>query len=444
MNALSAFWVLSRRYFQRGALRRDKDGPDDPGPRRHNAPMAKRRRRMFFVIACAGLFSRELPAAPVDESAARRVAQTLLGLTHPAATFAKSPSAAKGKVALAIVRVTPVRHAGETVGYVAALAPAGFILLRADDQAPPVKLSSDAGRIDQLPPSFLELVERELAAELGVIRMSKFGQSSRLSNYQTQWAALLKGERPGASTGAALLAGSSPGAVLLQTSWDQSSPYNYYCPVYGYFLGEALRTPVGCVPTALGQILRYHQQPAAVTQDASYSDSQGSLRGVHATSDAEMTPYRWSSMPFALEESSPAVEIEAVGQLLYHVAVAVEADFEQSQTSAYSYSVQRPLFKQFQYVSTGFQERSGLTTAQWYNKVATEIDAARPIFYRLASATKSSSHALVCDGYRNGNEIHLNMGWAVGRATPGITWTPSSTFLSIRRRIGWCTQACLA
>lgn len=349
-------------------------------------------------------------AGPVTLDQARRAAEAVVIRRYPArdAHRLRTQSSA-GSSELGVERVWPLSSAGKTVGYVCELAPAGYVLMRADDQAPPVKLHSDVGAFTRLPPRLVEVFQRELAEELSFVEASQEGKPPRRSTYQVEWAALLNPTK--ASLKARPLATPQAGVILLETTWDQGWPYNYRCPVTSGWPGMGEHSPVGCVATALAQILRYHQQPNVVHRDYGYVDDDGSYMGPHAISDAGLAPYGWDLMPPALSESSSPEEIEAVARLLFHSAVAVESDFEDSATSVGGNQLGGPLFRQFGYLSTDLESRAGYTTSQWFDKIVTEIDASRPIYYSLNDGGPTA-HALVCDGYEGGNQIHLNMGWA--------------------------------
>ena len=49
---------------------------------------------------------------------------------------------------------------------------------------------------------------------------------------------------------------------MAKTTWSQSSHWNNYCP-YNIQNVPLLRRPVGCVATALAQIVNYWEYPKA-------------------------------------------------------------------------------------------------------------------------------------------------------------------------------------
>jgi hypothetical protein len=127
-----------------------------------------------------------------------------------------------------------------------------------------------------------------------------------------------------------------------------------------------------------------------------------------------------------------------VGQLIYHCAAALPSDFEATGTVS---GAEHPyvLWTYFGYRSNGITEYDfDYSSSDWYNMIAADIDANRPISYGLFG--ELSGHALVCDGYRNGNEIHLDLGWSgAGTAWYNIdsvnfgryTWTEHSAVFGI-------------
>jgi hypothetical protein len=184
----------------------------------------------------------------------------------------------------------------------------------------------------------------------------------------------------------------------------------------------------------LAQILGYYTQPNAVAQDHTDVDSHGAVQGSFSISFAGMGPYDWANMPNSISDSSPLAQQKAIGQLMYHAAVSVDSDFEASDTSANpSLEVSTALQTYFSYTCGSYENKApSYTSSQWYNKIASDIDAKRPVFYTMFQADGSAGHAVVCDGYENGNEIHLNLGWSGSWdawynidsvAAGGYTWT---------------------
>ncbi|MGD0538383.1 MAG: hypothetical protein ABSC03_12160 [Verrucomicrobiota bacterium] len=103
-----------------------------------------------FVIAA----SRAL-AAPSSPGLAEKAAQEFIARRYPVTQAGGRSASASGPSALAIRKVEALAGPGWTLGYVSNPDPAGYVLLRADDEVSAVKLYSDARCFANLPPGFL-------------------------------------------------------------------------------------------------------------------------------------------------------------------------------------------------------------------------------------------------------------------------------------------------
>jgi len=137
-------------------------------------------------------------------------------------------------------------------------------------------------------------------------------------------------------------------------------------------------------------------------------------------------------MPNAITTGSPIAQQQAIGKLMYHAAVGLESDFEKNGTFAFPTDVPSVFRTYFNYTCGNYEAKSIYTSSQWYNKIAADINVNKPIFYAFWQADNSGGHAVVCDGYQNGNEIHLNLGWSGSYnawynidsvSAGGYTWT---------------------
>jgi len=363
-------------------------------------------------------------SAPVTVEQAEMAAKNFLVSRYPAAEPAKALSqTAMGRSALKIRDVAPLRRNDVLLGYVARLEPQGYILLTSDDLVPPVKLYSEDGSFENLPPGFKAVIETELLEDLTCLSLSAAKTALTDTPHRQQWNKLLglQGNSQSLSEPSGLL----EGVPLLTTAWHQNWPYNYYCPYAAG--GPGGRAYAGCNATALAQILRHHRQPVRVLEDYTYTDEWGSCTGTVSISDAGMGDYDWANMPASISDSSPEAQKQAVGQLLYHCAVALPSDFEADGTVS---GAEHPyvLWTYFGYRSCGSTEyRYDYSNSVWYSKIASDIDANRPISYQLYGTT--IGHVVVCDGYRNGNEIHLDLGWSGA----GTAWYNMDSVISVGR-----------
>jgi len=360
----------------------------------------------FFVLAAKTLF-----AAPLTVEQVKTAAQSFISKRYPATAGMPARSfSPHGKSRLSVSEINSLKSSvsGKTIAFIVELEPSGFTVLRSDDLLPVLKLYSDTGQYFDLPPDFLEVMEWELSTELEILD-SEVQKDSNLSTiYKKEWDAFL-------SSPAAIqnLGEPEPEAdfeeigPLLSTTWNQDSPYNYYAPAASG--GPGGRAYAGCLACTMAQILRYHKYPAAISADYTYTDSSGSCQGTHSASDAGLGDYQWDNMPLNLSGSTTP-EQQAVGQLMYHCGVTVDMNFEGSASGAYSPDVPPALRNYFNCSSDSVANRSYFSDSGWYNKINNSLDLQRPAYYAFQS-TGGGGHAVVCDGSRNGDEIHLNFGW---------------------------------
>ena len=368
-------------------------------------------------------------AAPVSPQAVARAATTLA--EHRFATDHGGPHTRLLTHSHTLADTTPLVWQGTTVAYLVSFAPQGFIVLRTDDHLPPCKLYAAGGSFSDLPPDLQAVVLSELAHEQGILAALQ-RRDSVPDTYRAEWSELLEP----VPTGPDAQPPEDSYPPLLETAWNQDMPYNQYAPVAPGGPGD--RAYAGCVACAMAQILRFYQYPPQVAGDYAYTDASGACRGTHALSDVGLSPYQWQNMPGSVTVASPGSVRDAIAQLMYHCGVSVNMDFEADGSGAYSADVVDALTLAFYYTSSGQLISSGLTTGQWYQRLIDSLAAGRPVYYGMNAGLYG--HAVVCDGARSGNEIHLNFGWGgYGNAwydldnvtIGGLTWVKHHAILDI-------------
>lgn len=162
---------------------------------------------------------------------------------------------------------------------------------------------------------------------------------------------------------------------LMTTQWYQQSPYNAFCSPY----------PAGCVPTAIAQIMKYHQFPAK---------------------------FNWNDMP----DATNTVATSAILELLQDVGKTVNAVYSYVTTASYNDAVQ------------GFVNYGYNAELKEYNKkevVDFMLTNRLPIYMGGHNSSGGVGHAWVCDGVKhrssqyeyyveylvNGSYDNLNASW---------------------------------
>lgn len=189
--------------------------------------------------------------------------------------------------------------------------------------------------------------------------------------------------------------------LLGNIEWDQGAGWNDSCPYEETSLAGNDHVYAGCVATATGMIMRYHSFPPHGNGSHSYNeDDYGTL-----SANFGATTYNWSLMP----ENAPN---GYVAQLLFHIGVAVNMDYEYDGSGSYNVDAVQAL-KDYFYYDNGAEYllKNDYSNTDWMNMLKTNLDNEMPLLYAGQSAG-SGSHSFVCDGYDDSDMFHFNWGYS--------------------------------
>jgi hypothetical protein len=189
---------------------------------------------------------------------------------------------------------------------------------------------------------------------------------------------------------------------LLHHNWDQGSPYNIMCPEDAS--GPGGHVWVGCVATAMAQIMYYWRYPEVGTGSHCYVP--GNMSYGQQCAYYGQTHYDWEGKNNSIDNRNPYPNAE----LQYHCAVSVNMNFSPDGSGSYSYLVPGSLSSYFKYNSAQYKEKQNYTLANWITLLKTDIDQGYPVYYSGYNPTQGG-HAFVCDGYQ-GDNFHFNFGWS--------------------------------
>ncbi|MDR1555753.1 MAG: thiol protease/hemagglutinin PrtT [Tannerellaceae bacterium] len=268
---------------------------------------------------------------------------------------------------------------------------AGFVIVAGDDQALPVLAYAGRGEfgVDSRPANlqkWLSVYEKEIS---GLIEKEDTPSAEILQ----KWEALLKGDTPAPSA-----------LVLLPTAqWDQTEPYNNLCPI-----DSGRRALAGCVATAMGIVMKYHQWPEEGKGSHSYTTSS---RGIPLTADFNVA-YDWGTMPDVYSRSWDATQRKAVAELIYHCGVAANMDYTYEASGSTEWEAAHALTTYFGYdKGLCMSYRELYTREEWHELLRHELDQDRPVLY--GGTTKNEEgHLFVIDGYDSRDYFHVNWGWS--------------------------------
>ncbi len=250
----------------------------------------------------------------------------------------------------------------------------GFVIVAGDDALPTILAYSDEGNfpVNDLPPHIASYLE---GYSLWVAQARARGVQYTAHNTQhtTAIQPLLRG-----------------------IVWDQGYPYNLFTPEIG-----GHHAPVGCVATALAQIMRYFSWPP---------QGVGSVEGYPEFGNK---PYDWANMPEDSRDASQR-EKEAVAHLCHEVGRAVKMDYGPKVSGAYPYDAYKAMLENFNYApSLNLHFKATFSDDAWQELLLGELEAERPISY-FGDNDYTNGHAFVIDGYDGNNYYHVNWGWSGG------------------------------
>jgi len=268
----------------------------------------------------------------------------------------------------------------------------GFVLVSGDDRFADVLGYSDSGSLDE------KLMPENMRAWLqGYIREMRYLDSI--------------GYEPSVISRQPSAAGSQMSAIapLIETTWNQGTPYNDLCPLDN----SNKRSVTGCVATAVAQVVNFHMQhyntPTAIIADipAYTTKTQGlSVAGVPAGTslpDRNLLLNSYSGTPTDAQKT-------AVAQLMLYCGTGVQMNYGSGSSSASSSAVPKALINYFGFDATARQEkRSNYTYAGWKELIYGELATSRPVYY--SGGSSGGAHAFVVDGCDSNELFHVNWGW---------------------------------
>ena len=295
----------------------------------------------------------------------------------------------------------------------------GFVIVSADDIAVPILGYSDAGNFDpqNIPVNMYEWLQ---GYENDINRGISNGVPAS-AEIVTNWTKLSRGQGISPKRSRSVEA-------LVQTRWNQGSPYNNLCP---YDNSHNERTVTGCVATAMAQIMKYWNYPTQGNGTQTYTHETYGQQ----TANFGSTTYDWNNMVNTYSNSATQAQKNAVATLMYHCGVAVMMDYGISSTGgsgavtvgSSNGTAEYALKTYFLYKNTlNGCRRSDYTDQTWKNMLTTDLDAGRPVIY--TGRGEGGGHCFICDGYNNSDQFHFNWGWggycdgfyAINSLEPGV------------------------
>lgn len=269
-----------------------------------------------------------------------------------------------------------------------------FVIIAGDDAHRPVIAYSDESSFDasNIPPALTYYLD-------GVAEcIQRLHHSVASPQVAAEWASLLEHGRLASSYKA------RGTGYFCQTKWDQSYPYNYCCPEDPN--GSGGRAIVGCLATAMSQLMRFWAYPTqGIGDHCYYHEDYGQI-----CADFGNTTYDWDNMPDVLSSNATEAEMLATGTLCFHCGVTIDMGYGPDGSGGASGPIPGVMHEYFNYSDAIVQlSRNDFETEVWKTMVREQFDMGWPMYY--GGCQDGGCHAFICDGYDDNDYFHFNLGW---------------------------------
>ena len=204
---------------------------------------------------------------------------------------------------------------GEACFYVFNVGSEGHVIVSADDFYRPIVAYSDEGIFDA------ENINPALGYMLNQVIASRSGKFTGNADPKiaAEWQSVM-------SSGKLISRnGGKAREYLLQTKWNQSpAPYNSMCPYDAQSPNSGYHAYVGCVATAMSQIMKYWNYPTQGQGTHAYNHPKYGQQSVNYGA----TTYDWDNMLNVYTSSNYTPEQgDAVATLCYHCGVSIDMGY---------------------------------------------------------------------------------------------------------------------
>lgn len=298
-----------------------------------------------------------------------------------------------------ISSIETINDSGDDLIYIVSFKPAGWVMISASSKTEPVLGYSDKSdfNVEVMPiqlEGWVDGLKHEIRA---AIDDESYQPAHDLS---AKWS-ILKSANANISKLKSSMASAGP---LLTTTWNQGRYYNEMAPADAASSALNGHVWIGCVATAMAQVMKYWEYPLSGTGEHSYNHPDYGTQ----YANFDNATYDWDAMPNDLNLGNSEVQ-----EISYHAAVAVNMDFGPGASGAYLSDARDALTEFFKYNTTVFLSDKSKWDSDllWMQMLRDEIDNGRPVVYSGYNASLTSGHAFVCDGYSSGDYFHFNWGW---------------------------------
>ena len=207
--------------------------------------------------------------------------------------------------------------------------------------------------------------------------------------------------------------------ALITSQWGQDAPYSYWCPTgYGEICDDytpgVVHCCVGCVATALAQIVRYYRFPDHAAGTAIF------LIGNKEASASFDATFDWDNMLDTYPEGQyTEAQGRAVALLSYVCGLVSWMNYATNESGSSNLAALEGAKNFFGYnKDASIVVRSDYSEPEWMDMVYNELSHGRPLYYQgvyvnfdPAVGLMAAGHSFLIDGYDEQGMVHVNWGW---------------------------------
>ena len=351
-------------------------------------------KKLVLALCILVVSFNSLMANPVDQQKAQKVGTKFLSTTVL--------SEKNADIQLHLVSVAANRNAADYYVFNVSNGE-GFVIVAADDRVKPILAYSTTGRFNpnKVADGFAFTLSN-FQQEIQYIREHNLEATPDIT---AEWESVTETGHLQKKRQARAVVG-----PLCKTLWDQDYPWNSQCP-------EDPEVPnghvyAGCIATALGMVMKYHDWPNHGEGSYTYS-----LLGYgEQTANFGETDYHFELMPYTLDSLSTEEDYFYIAQLLHHIGIAVEMDYGPYASVSHSGLVGGALRVNFRYNCDPYKQKDTYGGNHYSNEEWAQmlkdggLDEHLPLYYSGYDDNLSMGHAFVCDGYDENDYFHFNWG----------------------------------
>ena len=383
---------------------------------------------LVFVFAILLLTSQAV-AKPVDKAKSGKAVKTFLKIEQLREEKKEEKLAKKGKKILKSIQkhklenTTPIYgENGELFAWVTELEPEGYVVTSADDRINPIIAYSFKGKFpfkDSKQNVLLHMVQWDMEIRQNTINRQPKQLAFRSTKNNKKWADY-SSDGITAMESMTLAEASSTQTQWpdpsygydgwIKTNWYQTGTFNDFCPkkTVGGFVSS-----VGCVATAMAQIINYWKYPSSVYfDDADTYTSKGNIGDIQIDDDSTTRDFpSFSELNTAMSTLNYNNDTDEDAYLCFAAGIKTKMDYGNGSGTSVLKAASA-LLNGFNYGSAKKDSNILLWTRK-KNKVIEDIKKGWPCQIGISYYLFWNPHSVIIDGYDSitGN-FHINTGWS--------------------------------